>query len=126
MLTKQKNVIKAYNALLKIYDRVIDGYISLPLFRLKKALTAQYQFQQAQEQKLTMKYGEGINKDRTVRFKSEADKDEFFQALGEMAEMDVEVEWKRISLVVDEVPFSVKELDALDGFIEFQLRGDRK
>ena len=78
MNVKQKDVIRAYKSILTIYDRVIDGYISLPLFRLKKALDAQYQFQQEQERKLAERYASGINKDRTMRFKDDDAKQEFF------------------------------------------------
>lgn len=115
---KQSKIISAYKALVSLSDLKLPAINAWRLYRLKKALYDQYAFQTEQEKALIKETQATVQKDGSVLFASEDDRKKFLNRMGELANMEVDIEFEPVVLRFDDVPaISLNELDSLDGFI---------
>lgn len=122
---KQKDIIKAFHALQKYEEKDLPIRISYSLFKVKKLIEDQVEFQLNAEQEIFQKYKPTSNEDGSLKFESEEQAREFAQEfsnkIDEIGEIEVELDLKnkpKISLdqIVD---MSIEDIEALEPFIEF-------
>ena len=95
--------------------------VSDALFRVKKALQSQWEFQQEEVQKIYELYKpeqEGMQ----LHFETPEKAEEFTKAVDELANLEVELDYvkPRINISLAETAgFTLAEREALDEFIEF-------
>lgn len=122
---KLSKIIAAYNVLEKMSDHLYDYGVAYKLYALKKDMVPHVQFYAAEELKMVEKYAEKNENGKAViqpngkfNFISTEAKKEFLEdseALG-----NVTADWNREVLKLPIAPMmSMKQLEALDGFIEF-------
>lgn len=122
---KLSRIIAAYNVLESMADHLYDFKVAYQLYTLKKEMVPHVQFYAAEELKMVEKYAEKNENGKAViqpngkfNFMSAEAKEGFLadnEALG-----NVTAEWNREVLKLPVAPMmSMKQLEALDGFIEF-------
>ena len=122
---KLSKIIAAYNVLETMTNHLYDYKVAYQLYTLKKDMVSHVQFYAAEELKMVEKYAEKnengkavIQPDGKFNFMSAEAKEGFLadsEALG-----NVTADWSREVLKLPITPMiSMKQLEALDGFIEF-------
>lgn len=122
---KLSKIIAAYNVLETMTNHLYDYKVAYQLYTLKKDMVPHVQFYAAEELKMVEKYAEKsengkavIRADGKFNFMSVEAKEGFLadsEALG-----NVTADWSREVLKLPIAPMiSMKQLEALDGFIEF-------
>ena len=122
---KLSKIIAAYNVLETMTNHLYDYKVAYQLYTLKKDMLPHVQFYAAEELKMVEKYAEKnengkavIRADGKFNFMSAEAKEGFLadsEALG-----NVTADWSREVLKLPIAPMiSMKQLEALDGFIEF-------
>lgn len=127
---KLKKIVEVYKVLSKMSDHIYDYETAYKLYGINKKLKIQTEFFLAEEMKLVEKYAEKnefgrpiIKADGRFNYADEEAKSRFveeFTALGE-----VETDWNEEVLKLSATPMiSVRQLEALDGFVEFGVEGE--
>ena len=122
---KLSKIIAAYTVLETMTNHLYDYKVAYQLYTLKKDMVPHVQFYAAEELKMVEKYAEKnengkavIQPDGKFNFMSAEAKEGFLadsEALG-----NVTADWSREVLKLPITPMiSMKQLEALDGFIEF-------
>ena len=126
---KLKKMVEAYKVLGKMADHIYDYKTAHKLFTVSKKLKAHAEFFAVEEMKLVEKYAERDEDGRPIikadgRF-NYADEDAKMSFLKESAELgDVEIDWNEDVVKLSATPMiSVRQLAALDGFVEFGAEG---
>lgn len=116
---KQFKVIKAYKALIKLGQQDLPIKLAFDLFKIKKALQPQWDFQADEEAKMTT--GAKVNADGSVTFETQGAADAFRQRLRELSDIDVDLKIKpvQIPLSLPGLTLSMDDVDALDCFVQF-------
>lgn len=115
---KQSKIIAAYKALQTFSDAKLPTIIAYKLYKLKKALEPQYEFQGEQEQVIVEDTGAQVKPDGTVTFKDKQTQADFFVKMKELANMEVDLDIQPIELSIDDLPrVSVNDLESLSDFI---------
>ena len=116
---KQFKVIKAYKALTKLGQQDLPIKLAFDLFKIKKALQPQWDFQADEEAKMTT--GAKVNADGSVTFETPEAADAFRQRLRELSDIDVDLKIKpvQIPLSLPGLTLSMDDVDALDCFVQF-------
>lgn len=122
---KLKKMVEAYKVLSKMADHIYDYKTAYKLFTINKKLKVHAEFFAAEEMKLVEKYAEKNEAGRPIikpdgRF-NYADEDAKMKFLEDSAALgEVEAEWEEDVLKLSAAPMiSMRQLEALDGFIEF-------
>ena len=116
----QSQIILAYKSLAKLSRQDIPIRGACRLHRLSQALKPVWDFQAQEEGKLIEKLNPTLT-DGAVTFKSEQDAQEYASRLKELAEMEVDdIVYTPVTMPIpDGVAMSVRDIEALDGFVEF-------
>ena len=120
MKTTQGKIVNAYRVLLRLSEQQLPLPVAYALYKAKKALDPQWQFQLEQEQKLIRDCGAELHPDGTVTFPDDAARESYVAAALELNEMETEIEVPEIVLPEDSgLSLSVNEIDALDGIVKW-------
>ena len=116
----QSQIILAYKSLAKLSRQDIPIRDACRLHRLSQALKPVWDFQAQEEGKLIEKLNPTLS-DGTVTFKTEQDAQEYASRLKELAEMEVDdIVYTPVTMPIpDGVTMSVRDVEALDGFVTF-------
>lgn len=116
---KQYAIIKAYKALTKLGQQDLPIKLAFDLFKIKRALQTQWDFQVDEEAKLTA--GTTVNPDGSVTFETPEKAEAFRARLKELASIDVDLKIKpvQIPLSIPGLKLSMDDIDALDCFVQF-------
>lgn len=116
---KQFRIIKAYKALTKLGQQDLPIRLAFDLFKIKRALQPQWDFQVDEENRMTA--GANVNADGSVVFESPAEAEAFRQRLKEISAMDVDLKVKpvQVPLSIPGLKLSMEDIEALDGFVQF-------
>lgn len=116
---KQLKIIEAYKAIQKMMDEPLTIGSSYKIFKLKKKLQDQWDFQYDEEQKLLSELQPDMNSDG-MKFASTEDADKYRALIKELSNIDVDIEGLPIQIPLTEnITLSPANIEALDGFIEF-------
>lgn len=119
---KQRDVISAYKILNRLNADILPLTISFKIFKLKKALQSQFDWQIEEERKIFEKF----NVRQTESGLAPEDPNDTPVVIKQMEELgnaDVDVDIDKISIpLVAEIRIAPNEFDVLEKFIEF--RGD--
>lgn len=118
---KQHIFINAYKTLSKFENKELPLKTSYGLFKLKKALQIQWDFELKQEEEIFSKYHPIQSEDGGLVFDSPEDQQNFAAELSELLDMDVEEVPEKIDIVQsDDLVLSVADIEALDYFVNFK------
>lgn len=123
---KQKDIIKAYKAIEKYEQKPIPLKASYALFKTKKLIQDQIDFQNKEEREIYKKYKPTPQEDGSLKFDSQEKAVEFakeFDAkIKEIIDIDVDLgEFKKFKIPVDQIiDISVEDIEALEPFIDFE------
>lgn len=118
---KQGAIVKAYKVLNKIGQQDLPIRLAYDLFRVKKALQPQWDFQLAEEEKAISGAREEANGD--IAFDTPEAAEACRGRLAELAEIDVEdlkVTPVQIPLNTPGLKLSMEDIDALSMFVKFK------
>lgn len=116
---KQSKIIEAYKAIQTMMNEPLTIGSSYKIFKLKKRLQDQWDFQYGEEQKLLTELQPDMNGDG-MKFASTEDADRYRALIKELSNIDVEIEGLPVRIPLTEnITLSPANIEALDGFIEF-------
>lgn len=117
----QNEAVLAYKALDKISGQEVSWKTAYWLMKLKKQLQGQFDFQRECEQKLFEKY-HPVQENEQFRFNSTEDAQNFVKELDDIANIELtDLHIKPVEISENEnLHLTVKDMEALDGFVEFQ------
>ena len=122
---KHSDVIKAYMVLNKMSSDEIPLSISYKLFKVKKMLQPQWDFQNERIDSVMKKYNPARQMDGSLKFKNKKDgekcADELNKMMEEIAGMEIDfADIKKPLIHLDtDISLSIADIDALSPFIEF-------
>lgn len=115
----QEQIVKAYKTIQKYETRELPLDISLAFFKLKKALTDQWEFQLNEEQKIFEKYPAKQNESGSLTFETTEAQEGFAKAIQELSEVESMEDFKKIPVEIgDRMNLSINDLEALDEFMK--------
>ena len=117
---KQQQIVNAYKVIKKYEEEKLPLDISLALFKLKKRLQDQWDFEIEQERKIFDKYQPEQGSAGSFNFKSKEDEAGFAKDIAALLNMDVD--WDEDKIKIDfggRVDMSLADVEALDDFITF-------
>lgn len=119
MKTTQKNVMAAFLVIAKMQTKPMPSLTAYKLFKLKKALADNVEFQAEEEKKLVDELKGTISPDGNITFEKPVDQVAFLSKRAEMEKLECDIGIKRVTFKADELPeLSVADIEALDDFIE--------
>lgn len=119
MKTTQKKVMSAFLVIAKMQTKPMPSLTAYKLFRLKKALADNVEFQAEEEKKLVDELKGTISPDGNITFEKPVDQVAFLSKRVEMEKLECEIGIDRVAFRADELPeLSVADIEALDDFIE--------
>lgn len=122
---KHSDIIKAYMVLNKMSSNEIPLSISYKLFKVKKMLQPQWDFQKERMDSVIEKYNPQRLPDGSLKFKNKKEGEKCAEELSKMMEeiADMEIDFanaKRPQIQLDtNINLSIADIDALSPFIEF-------
>ena len=118
---KQSQIVKAYKVIEKYEDKELPLDISFAFFKLKKLLQAQWDFQIETEKKIFGRHKIQQTENNVLQFETAEDTNDFFEELNDLAELDVDLSFKKIKVNIgDRMNLSIADLEALDEFMEIE------
>lgn len=122
---KQFQIIKAYKAINKLYEKDLPVSISYKLFRIRSFLLPHWEFQQDKERSVFDKYSPTVDENGSLKFGTKEDGErfvaEYTKLCNELADIDVDTDdIEKVSIPMDiNLSLSVEDIEALQGFVEF-------
>lgn len=119
---KQSSINRAYAALVKLVDYKLPVRKAFEIYKLTKAIEAQYQFAVSEERKYIDEFGGKINPDGTVSFETPEKFGAYQEKALALSEMDVEIDFTPVSLSVNDIgeqTISPVDIYNLEGFVSF-------
>lgn len=121
MKTTQGKVTKAYIILSNIGARILPPNVAYSLYKVKCALKPTYDFYGEQEEKYIKELGGEITEIGGIVFPAKEKNAEFLEKRKELENMEVEIELEVPTIALNEMrETSIKELEALEGFVNFK------
>ena len=121
MKMKQRKVVLAYKALLRLSEQRLPLPVAYGLYKAKKALDSAWQFQLEQEEKMIAECKGLIDGSGSVTFPDDAARLEYVQKAMELNEMETEIEAPGVILSADSgLNLTLNEIDALDGIVRIE------
>lgn len=119
--TTQSKAVVAYKTINKISGGNLPLPVAFALFKMKKKLAAQFEFQIEQEQKIIEECKASVDAEGNWTFESEEDKKAFVERLTEVSNMPVEIDIDPQTIPLNaNIELSVEDMEALENFIEFE------
>lgn len=118
----QSKTVRAYQALNKLASLPMPAQTAHALYKLRKALEPQWEFQAEREQAIVGSLGAKVAPDGTVEFRQPADRVKFAEQMAALAKMDVDVPFARVSVRLADLsaPLTMDDLAALEEFVEVE------
>lgn len=120
---KQYKIITAYNIIEEMRKKKIEypSTVSYALFRVKKALQDQYEFQSEEERKILEELKPDVNGPGQFDFHNNENAQRFLDRLEELRQLDVDLDYTKPTIkLTDNLPMTIEEAEALDDFINFE------
>lgn len=119
MKTTQKKVMSAFMVITRMQTKPMPSLTAYKLFRLKKALADNVEFQAEEEKKLVDELKGTISPKGNITFEKPVDQVAFLSKRLEMEKLECDVGIDRVAFKANELPeLSVADIEALDDFIE--------
>lgn len=117
---KQEKYISAYKVIQKYENEKLPLDISYGLFKVKKILQDQWDFEVTKEQEIFDRYKPSVNDDGSFSFETTEDQIGFAKELSDLLSMKVDQDFDKVKIDFgDRVELSLTDIEALDDFIEF-------
>lgn len=119
----QRKIISAVNALSRFGTAPLPIKVSYGVFKLRRQLEPHYTFELEQEKKLLAEFGGTVNKDKMISFEKEENAVRFANALSELNDMEVDVDFDPVYIQLDELAgyrIAPDDIEALQPFIVFE------
>ena len=118
---KQSDIIKAYKTIQKYEHEKLPLNTSYALYRIKKQLEDQWNFQVERETTIFEKYKPEIKENGNFIFKTPEDTQNFAKDIQELADMDIDIDIRKSTISFeDNVQMSVEDISALEEFVIFK------
>ena len=117
---KQQQIVNAYKVIKKYENETLPLDVSYGLFKLKKLLQPQWDFEVEREEAIFKKYNPQNDEMGNIIFNNHEDQVHFEESIRELLNMDVEWNNEKVS-----IPFnhsfnvSMSDIEALDDFVTF-------
>ena len=118
MKITQKQAIEAYKTVRKLEHQDMPGDKAMVMFRMRKALEPQYQFQDEQERKALETLEANIRQDGGIEFKDIESKNLYIQKLDEIGALEVEIQWEKEELEIHGLTLNAIDIAALEPIVE--------
>lgn len=117
---KQQEYINAYKVIQKFENEKLPLDISFGLFKVKKLLQDQWDFQVSREKEIFELYNPKVTEEGTFVFKSKDDEKGFTEDFTELMNMDVDKTIDKIHIDFgSRIEMSISDIEALSSFVEF-------
>lgn len=117
---KQQKIVDAYKVIQKHRNESLPLDISYGLFKLKKLLQPQWDFEIEQEQAIFQKYKPEQLESGEFKFASNEDRDNFAKEMADLLNMESDYDEDKIHIdFKDRLDLPLVDIEALDDFIEF-------
>lgn len=120
---KQYKIITAYNTVEEMRKKKVEypSTVSHALFKLKKALQDQYEFQSEEEKKILNELKPDVDEPGKFNFHSKENAELFLKKMEELGQLDVDLDYKKPTIkLTDSLPMTIDEIEVLDDFIVFE------
>lgn len=119
---KHGTAIKAYKILHELGRTKMPAETAYKLFKLRKALQPEFDFQVEQEQKCAEIHNAVIDEKGMYRADNPEDMKAFVSDLKDLAKMDCKLEIEPVEIAVDEnLKLSPDDMEALEAFVIFKF-----
>lgn len=119
----QEQIIRAYKTLQGLAEKPLKLKLSYQIYKLMKKLQTYFDFQVKTEKELFEKFKPTLAEDgRNFEFESAEDAKEFGETLDTLRNTvidDLDFKPIRIDLEKEDIEITAKELENLDGFVDF-------
>lgn len=123
---KQKDIIIAYKAITNFNQneknkKNASVRTTHDLFIIKKLLEPHWQYQSELERDIFQETEAKMLENGDIEFKSQEQKDKFFEKLNEVSNLDIDLEdFTKVKIKLDEdINIPMDDMEALDPFVEF-------
>ena len=110
----QKQAIDAYKAVRKLEYQDMPGECAVVLFKLRRALEPQYEFQDEQEHKFVNTLDCSISGNGEIVFKDDESRNKYLEKVKELGELEVEVNIKKQKFSIKDLKLSPNDIAALE------------
>lgn len=120
---KQVKIINAYRTLMNMAGETFPLPVAYKLYKLRKALEPQYDFQTEQERAAVEEFnGHFDDETKKIVFESVEVGEKFIKKLEELANMEVELEFEPVTINMNDIRMEItpNDIEKLDGFIIFE------
>lgn len=119
---KQFEAIKAYKALINLGREKMPADTAYKLFKLKKILQPEFDFQVEQERKCAEMRNAVVDEKGIYKTDNPEDMKALVDDLRELAQMDCNIEVEPVEIVVDgSLKLSPDDMEALEAFVVFKF-----
>lgn len=118
MKLTQKQAMEAYTTVRKLENQDMPGEKAMALFRARRALEPQYQFQDEQERKTLESLGCSIGDTGAIVFPDAESREKYILKLEELRALEVEVDLARQPFEIKGLTMNAKDIEALDEIME--------
>ena len=117
---KQQEYISAYKVIQKYENEKLPLDIAYGLFKVKKILQDQWDFEVARELEIFDLYNPEASEENTFTFKSVEDQKNFTKDFSELLNMEVDKAFEKVKIDFGtRIEMSVADIEVLSNFIEF-------
>ena len=121
MKTTQRKATIACRTINGMSRTQLKSPLAFKLYMMKKALMNAVDFQAEEEEKLAESLGVKISETGQFLFPDQETQVKFMKAHNEMLDAEAEIPAEPINVSVKDIPeISIAEIEALDGFINFE------
>lgn len=117
---KQERFVNAYKVIQKYESEKMPLDISYGLFKVKKILQDQWDFEVSREEEIYNRYKPSSDEKGNFKFDSPEDQKNFVKELTDLLSMDIDMDIEKVKIKFDDrIEMSLADIEALDDFIEF-------
>lgn len=121
MKATQKQVLAAYILLNRMSTKPLNSLTAYKLYRVKKALEDNVDFQCEQERKIAMELGGEITEEGLLNLPDGKAKEEYDSRRKELLEMECEIDAEPAEIHMTELPnISIADIEALEPFVDWR------
>ena len=119
---KQNKIVEAYKIIKNMNGEKFPLPIAYKLYKLRKELEPQVDFQYEQEKNLVDEFGGVVQENGSINFGNPENARKFVEKYNELGEMetDIEIEPVVINMRDVNIELSPNDIEKLDGFIAFE------
>lgn len=122
---KHSTAVRAFKILYAIGETKLSAEAAYKLFKLRKALQPEFDFQLEQEQKCVDKYNATVDENGIYKTKNPADMKALATELKDVANLDCMVSVEPVEVTVDKsLHLSLNDMEALEPFVRFIFKNE--